>query len=186
MKELIVALGLGLLVIDAGVDQTSKASDATAVSPAITATANLIDANGRGMGRARLRQAPHGVLLEVVFENATTGGHGLHLHEVGRCERPGFASAGGHFNPTGRQHGYLNARGPHAGDLPNIEVPSTGRLSVEYFVADVTLEPGAKSLLDQNGSSLVVHAGKDDHASDPAGVSGDRLACGEIIPAETR
>jgi len=52
---------------------------------------------------------------------------------------------GGHFNPTARQHGFLNPRGLHAGDLPNIEVPKTTQLSVEYLVADVTLDPGPRS-----------------------------------------
>jgi Cu-Zn family superoxide dismutase len=80
----------------------------------------------------------------------------------------------------------LNPRGPHAGDLPNIEVPSTTQLSVEYFLADVTIEPGPRSLTDNNGSSIVIHAGKDDYATDPAGESGDRLACGPIVRSETR
>jgi Cu-Zn family superoxide dismutase len=80
----------------------------------------------------------------------------------------------------------MNPRGRHAGDLPNIEVPTTTQFSVEYFLADVTIEPGPQSLTDNNGSSIVIHAGKDDYAADPAGESGDRLACGEIVRSGAR
>ena len=30
------------------------------------------------------------------------------------------------------------------------------------------------------GTSIVIHAGKDDYKSDPAGNAGDRIACGVI------
>jgi superoxide dismutase, Cu-Zn family len=152
----------------------------------VAASANLVDSEGRSVGHAHLQQAPNGVLLKLDLRNATPGVHGLHIHDVGRCDRPSFASAGSHFNPTNRQHGFLSPRGPHAGDLPNIEVPATTEHSSEYFIADVTLNPGPSTLLDTNGSSLVVHAGKDDYSTDPAGESGERLACGPIVQAETK
>jgi superoxide dismutase, Cu-Zn family len=102
-------------------------------------------------------------------------------NEVGRCDAPTFESAGEHFAPSARQHGFLDARGPHAADLPNLEVPTTRQLSVEHLVSDVTLEGGTRSLLDADGFSIVIHAGKDDCTSDPAGNSGDRIACGRIV-----
>jgi Cu-Zn family superoxide dismutase len=145
-----------------------------------------VDANARSVGQAYLQQAPHGVLLKLDLKNATPGVHGLHIHDVGRCDGPSFESAGGHFNPTNRQHGFLNPRGPHAGDLPNIEVPSTTQHAVEYFLADLTLDSGPRSLMDANGAAIVIHAGRDDYMSDPAGESGDRLACGPIIRPEAR
>jgi Cu-Zn family superoxide dismutase len=91
-----------------------------------------------------------------------------------------------HPLPGGEVGGFLNPRGPHAGDLPNIEVPATTQLSVEYVIADVTLDPGPRSLLDSNGSALVIHSGKDDYLSDPAGESGDRLACGAIARSDAK
>jgi Cu/Zn superoxide dismutase len=42
-----------------------------------------------------------------------------------RCDPPDFATAGGIFNPSGKQHGLRNPDGPMAGDLPNLVV---GRL----------------------------------------------------------
>lgn len=67
-----------------------------------------------------------------------------------------------------------------------LDVPTTTQHSVEYLVADVTLEPGPRSLLDTNGTAIVIHAGKDDYMSEPAGESGDRLACGQIVRSATR
>jgi superoxide dismutase, Cu-Zn family len=152
----------------------------------VTASAKMIDGEGRSVGEVRLRQAQKNVLLTLSLKNATPGIHGLHIHEVGQCNRPSFESAGGHFNPDARQHGFLNARGPHAGDLPNIEIPTTTELAAEFLVPNVTLDHGPRSLLDDNGSTVVIHSGKDDYTNDPAGHSGDRLACGAIVRLDAR
>ena len=105
------------------------------------------------------------------------------MHSVGRCDPPDFASAGAHWNPAGKQHGLNNPAGPHAGDLPNVEVAANGVLG-----ATVTL-PGATmvSLLDADGAALVIHASADDYVTDPSGNSGARIACAVIQPvAEIR
>jgi Cu-Zn family superoxide dismutase len=145
-----------------------------------TAAATFIDVERRTIGQARLQQTPHGVLLRIELTNATPGIHALHLHNVGKCDAPSFESAGEHVDTAAQQHGFLNPAGPHAGDLPNLDVPASNKLSVEYLVAGVTLSPGPRSLLDADGSALVMHVGKDDYATDPAGGSGDRLACAAI------
>ena len=98
---------------------------------------------------------------------------------MGRCEAP-FESAGGHFNPAGKKHGKDNPGGAHAGDLPNITVPESGRASVEVTVKGVSLDGGKGGLLDADGAALVVHEGRDDYRSDPAGNAGKRLACAVI------
>lgn len=152
-----------------------------------TAAAELRDAGGRVVGRATLTETPGsgtpgGVVLRVTlagFTAARPGEHGLHLHAVGQCA-PSFAAAGGHFNPAGRQHGFLSAAGHHAGDLPNVRVDEAGNASYEVRTFLVTLGEGAASLFDADGTSLVLHAGADDLHTDPAGASGDRLACGVL------
>ena len=117
--------------------------------------------------------------ISATFTGLPPGAHAFHIHEVGKCEPP-FESAGKHFNPTGKQHGKDNPAGPHGGDLPNIEVPSTGRVKIDVTVKDVSLDGGRAGLLDADGAALVVHEGVDDHKSDPAGNSGKPLACGVI------
>lgn len=181
MRQLTLTIGIGLLF-----SIFSFAQEETTPRSPGTAGATLIDAQGRSIGQASLQETPHGVLLKLELKNATPGIHGLHIHDVGQCDRPSFESAGGHFNPSKRQHGFLNPRGPHAGDLPNIFVPTTTQFAVEYLLDGVTLRPGPQSLLDARGTAIVIHGGKDNYMNDPAGESGDRLACGEIVRSQAK
>ena len=141
-----------------------------------TASATLKDAKGKAVGTAQLTQTPHGVLISVDLHGLKAGAHAIHLHEIGKCDAPDFKSAGGHFNPTKKSHGFMVAEGAHAGDMPNIDVPANGKLKAELLAADATLD----NLLDQDGAALVVHAKADDYKSQPAGDAGDRVACGVI------
>ena len=142
--------------------------------------ASLQGPKGEAIGEAVLTETPHGVLVTATVHDLPPGLHGFHIHERGDCTPP-FTSAGGHFNPAHAQHGWENAHGAHAGDLPNVIVPDTCSAKLQFLAYGVTLKknkPG--SLLDKDGSSLVVHAGADDYRTDPAGNSGDRVACGVV------
>jgi Cu-Zn family superoxide dismutase len=108
------------------------------------------------------------------------GKHGFHIHEFGDCTAPDAMSAGGHFNPEGKKHGKDNPAGPHAGDMPNLDVPNSGRVKVQVAVKGLSLDGGPNALLDRDGAALVVHEGPDDYKTDPAGNAGKRLACGVI------
>lgn len=176
-----VVMSVGLALVTCASPSAQKPSATTSTSASQMANAMLVDADGRNVGQARLQQTPHGVLLKLELKNVPAGVHAVHIHEVGRCDPPTFESAGAHVALPGRQHGFLATAGPHGGDLPNIEVPATKNLAVEHFVRDVTLEAGSATLLDADGSSIVIHAAKDDYVSDPAGNSGDRIACGRIV-----
>jgi len=147
-----------------------------------TATAQLIDSQGRSVGMVRLRETPiKGVLLVFEVDGLPTGTHGVHIHERGQCDAPSFASAGGHFNPWGVAHGALSPNGMHAGDLINLVVPGPGRIEVERLAREVTLAPGLlNSLMDADGSSIVIHERADDNISQPSGNAGDPIACGVI------
>ena len=115
----------------------------------------------------------------AIAEMATARSDAFHVHAVGRCEPP-FDSAGRHFNPTQRQHGRDNSEGPHAGDMPNIEVTDRNTGKIEVVLRGVSLVSGPNRLLDTDGASLVVHEGADDYVTDPAGSAGARIACGVI------
>ena len=144
-----------------------------------TAKASLKDQKGAEVGAVDLTQTPAGVMLRLSLKGAPAGERAFHIHAVGKCEAP-FASAGGHFNPGGQKHGLLAGPG-HAGDMPNLHVPANGVLVVEILNAAVTLEKGKpNSLIRDGGTAIVIHAGKDDYKSDPAGNAGDRIACGII------
>ena len=146
----------------------------------VTAGAVMRDAKGTEVGQVRLEETPHGILMILELKNAAPGVHGLHIHEVGRCDAPTFESAGDHFSPDRRVHGFRSAGGPHAGDLPNIHVPASTELGVELLIPDLALSPGPRGLLGGDGSAIVIHSGPDDHRSDPAGETGDRIACGVV------
>jgi superoxide dismutase, Cu-Zn family len=150
------------------------------------AKAKMVDVKGQEIGEATLTEISDGVLIKLNIAGkpsaVSPGSHALHIHEVGKCEQT-FKSAGGHFNPFGKKHGYLDPHGKHLGDLPNIHVPDSGSLTVELFGPQLTLTAGKTGLLDADGSSLVIHAAVDDYRTDPAGNSGDRIACGVIEKA---
>lgn len=150
-----------------------------------TARAPLTDGQGRSAGQVLLTQGPAGVLIRIEATGLTPGWHGLHLHKVGQCEGPGFTSAGAHVTHGGAEtepHGLLNAEGPDAGDLPNIYADAQGRAFAEVFTPFARLAdrgPG-ESLLDADGAAVLIHANADDHATQPIGGAGDRVACGVI------
>ena len=152
----------------------------TAETEPLSAEARLMDKDGKDVGRATIIETSEGVRIAVTGYRLPPGAHGLHIHAVGRCDPPQFASAGPHFNPASKQHGTQNPAGPHAGDLPNLEVAASGEGGIDTTTKLVTLAPGSTSLLGPAGTSLVVHAAADDYKTDPSGNSGDRIACGVI------
>lgn len=143
------------------------------------ASATLKDQSGKEVGHVVLEETPHGVLVRSHFSGLPAGTHAFHVHEAGKCQPP-FESAGGHFNPGDEGHGFVDDDGVHAGDLPNVHIPESGELQVELLARDLTLRDGERSVFDENGSALVVHAKADDYKSEPAGNAGDRIACGVI------
>lgn len=150
----------------------------------LRAVAYLLDSLGREVGQVHLTELPGrpGVSFTITVERgATTGQHGIHFHAVGACDAKGaFASAGGHVNPDGKHHGLFAPDGPHAGDLEALTVDSFGRSSFTAITSRITLSPGPNSLLDADGSAVVLHALPDDQRTDPSGSSGARIACGVV------
>jgi Cu-Zn family superoxide dismutase len=128
-----------------------------------------------------LTQTPSGVLVEVDLAGLAPGWKAFHIHETGRCDPgSGFKSAGEHFAPRQEHHGLRADKGPHAGDLPNQYVHRDGILRAHMLNTLVTLSPSEASLLDADGSALVLHAKADDYRSQPAGEAGDRIACAMV------
>jgi superoxide dismutase, Cu-Zn family len=147
-----------------------------------SAHADLVNAQGTKIGTAKFSSTSNGVKVSVKVSQLSPGEHGIHIHNVGKCEGPAFTSAGGHFNPTNAHHGINNPLDPHPhlGDLPNLVVDGNGKGSLTFIANGATLADGANSLFHDGGTSLVIHAKADDLKSDPSGNSGDRIACGVI------
>ena len=133
------------------------------------------------MGSTTLTQGPHSMTIAIEISRLPPSMHGFHIHTIGKCDPPDFQTAGGHFNPFGKKHGLKSPEGPHAGDLPNLEVGPDGRGKIEATVGGLTLgKEGLVVLLGSNGTAVVIHAGPDDEMTDPAGNAGARIACGVI------
>lgn len=142
----------------------------------------LVGANGQSIGQVRMWQTPGGVTFRIGAAGLPHGIHGVHVHAVGRCDAPGFATSGPHWNPAARKHGFNAAAGPHAGDMPNVTVSANGVLQEAVSLPQASFA----GLLDVDGAALVIHARADDYVTDPSGNSGERIACAVIsatVPA---
>ncbi len=146
-----------------------------ALPAAAAPSADLKSAEGEPMGAVDFTETPNGLLVVARLQNVPEGVHGFHIHETGACE-PDFKAAGGHLVGDAEAHGLKIDGGPHAGDLPNIHVPSTGELNVEFFARSLSMD----ELMDDDGSAVVIHSGADDYKSQPSGDAGERIGCGVV------
>ncbi|TDQ40418.1 superoxide dismutase family protein [Aureibacillus halotolerans] len=171
MKKITIGIicSLGLCAAGCGTDNVT-AKDVT-----------FFNADGDKIGIANVSKAAKGVKIHIDVRGLATGPHGLHIHEYGSCEGPDFKSAGSHFNPDEKEHGLLNAKGAHAGDLPNIEADNDGRIAIDLEAQNVTLDKEKKnSLIRPDGTSFIIQEEADDGMTQPAGDGGARVACGLI------
>lgn len=165
-------------------------------APAVLkAHADILGAPGSGIsGTAVFVQVGTGILptvqVIVTVEGLAPGSkHGFHIHENGSCaDSPGppvvpFGGAGGHFDPGP----FGNSTPPdtnhpfHMGDLPNLKADSHGRASFIHTTSRITLSAGPLSILDGNGSAVIVHALEDLGTTGlPPGAGGARIACGVV------
>lgn len=155
---------------------------ALAQSP--TASVTLLDQSGTNLGTLTLTEMDGGIHISGELSGVPNGEHGFHIHETGVCDASAkFESAGAHFEPGDNKHGSENPEGPHAGDLTNVDADDNGMATVEIHSINVTLAAGPNSVLDADGSAIVLHADPDDYLTDPGGNAGDRFACGIIESA---
>lgn len=179
-RKLLMVLLISVIIVVAGCGKAKQKMPVSGekieaiVSP-------LLNTKGKVIGEVTLVQETEGVMINVQAEDLPVGLQGIHIHETGVCTPPDFTSAGGHFNPTGKEHGFDNPKGFHLGDLPNIEVPKDGKVSFRLTNSEITLKKGQEnSILDKDGSAIVIHEKADDYKTDPAGDSGARIACSAI------
>ncbi len=142
----------------------------------------LVNSQGQPAGTVTFKPVKQGVKMTVKLENIPFGEHGVHIHQNAVCDAPDFKAAGGHFNPTGKHHGFENPEGHHAGDLPgNVSVGENHKGQASFVLKDISMDPNLpNSIFANGGTSVVVHEHADDEKTDPAGNAGNRIACGVV------
>jgi superoxide dismutase, Cu-Zn family len=155
----------------------------TAYAASETITMNAIDANGVGkeIGTLVLSDTQTGLQIMPQLVGLPPGDHGYHVHVNPNCgPGPGpngqpaaGMAAGGHYDPanTGKHLG-PNGEG-HKGDMPVLTVDASGEATKGVVVPQLTVA-------DVKGRSIMIHAGGDNYADQPAplGGGGARIACG--------
>lgn len=147
--------------------------------PTLNPPIALVNAAGQSIGTVESWETPGAVTFRLRAAGLPLGIHGIHVHAVGRCDAPTFETAGPHWNPSQRAHGFNNPAGPHAGDMPNVTIAATGVLQENVALSGASLA----ALADADGAALVIHAAADDYRTDPSGNSGGRIACAVVAPA---
>lgn len=120
------------------------------------------------------------VSMTAIISGLAEGKHAIHLHENGDCSAADGKSAGGHWNPTGEDHGKWGSNdGYHKGDIGNFEVDSNGNGTITMTTDEWCIGCGDKNK-DILGKAVIVHDGVDDYKSQPSGAAGTRVGCGVI------
>ncbi len=159
-------------------DMESKSEQQDPAHTELVATVMQVG-NSEVTGSVTFSEAENGVQIQGSFSGLEPGNHGFHIHEYGDCTADDGTTAGGHFNPTGNNHGSPSDTDRHMGDLGNIEANEDGEASVNYVDQTVTLD----QIL---GRGIIIHAGEDDLKSQPTGAAGGRVACGVIGVAQKK
>ncbi|WKS95169.1 superoxide dismutase family protein [Riemerella columbina] len=130
-------------------------------------------------GTATLSQRGNQVTLDVKVANLTPGEHAIHIHEKGDCSSADGKSAGGHWNPTGHDHGKWDTQQFHKGDIGNLVAGEDGKAHLVFSTDQWCLgcDDATKNLF---GKAIIIHAGVDDFTSQPTGNAGGRVGCVEI------
>lgn len=145
------------------------------------AEATINSASNSGMsGTATFVQNGGKVTLTLRVKGIKAPGlHAVHLHQIGDCSAPDASSAGGHWNPTGSDHGQWESEHFHKGDIGNIDVKEdgTGTLTLSTDEWCIGCDDEHLNII---GKSVIVHEGPDDFTTQPTGNAGGRIGCGVV------
>ncbi|QOD60564.1 superoxide dismutase family protein [Polaribacter haliotis] len=120
------------------------------------------------------------VTMKAELAGLSEGNHAIHIHAIGDCSAPDGKSAGGHWNPTDKNHGKWMEEPFHIGDIGNLIVGADGKGTIERET-NLWSVGGKDTNKNVVGHAIIIHEGPDDFSSQPSGAAGPRIGCGEII-----
>jgi Cu-Zn family superoxide dismutase len=146
-----------------------------------TATAKISSKNGSSItGEVVFKETRGAIKIEANVFGVGTDPVAIHIHSLGDCSSDDGKSSGGHWNPTGEDHGKWGEAMFHSGDIGNIEVDGFGAGKVVLTDGYGRWSIGGPLKTDIIGKAIVVHVGMDDMVSQPSGAAGRRIGCGVI------
>lgn len=146
-----------------------------------TAVVNIqAKSNSNVSGTVTFTEVNGKVMMDAKLSGLTPGNHAIHIHETGDCSAPDGKSAGGHWNPTNKNHGKWMQDPFHIGDIGNLvaDEQGNGSISRETDLWCIDCEDSNKNIISK---AIIIHAGPDDFSSQPSGAAGPRVGCGEIV-----
>lgn len=141
-------------------------------SEVFIADAVFVDSMNKQIGRVEIIEQGRGSNFRIELSSLNHGYYAMHIHEKGVCEPPNFTTSGNH-------HG-LRSDGTFAGDFKPINIKKevnkyTNKIkdfNKIIFLPDIFLNPSSESsIMDEDGSSIIVHANMH---------GGARIACAVI------
>lgn len=150
----------------------------------LVVTMNLVNEQGvdKSIGTVTISEGPAGLVFTPKLTNLAPGPHGFHVHQNPDCAEGmkddklvAALAAGGHYDPAGTgKHEGPEGQG-HLGDLPALTVAADG-------TATTAVTAPRLKMSDVQGRSIMIHAGGDNYADQPAplGGGGARIACGVV------
>ena len=130
-------------------------------------------------GKVTFEERDGEVTMKARIRGASPGNHAIHIHVEGDCSAENGSTAGGHWNPTGEDHGKWNSESFHRGDIGNLEVGKDGEGRISRTTDLWCIGCGDESR-DVLGKAIIIHAGIDDFSTQPSGAAGARIGCGAI------
>jgi Cu-Zn family superoxide dismutase len=194
MKKIIFALSLAVISLSYSCKETKKevketsdeiengVSDMTDEMDDKTMTITLEPKSDSSVkGEVTFTEKDGEVMMVATLSGLSEGSHAIHIHETADCSSADGKSAGGHWNPTFKQHGkWGDAAGYHRGDIGNFMADAEGNGKVEFSTDEWCIGCDDETM-NIIGKGVIVHQGVDDFTSQPSGDAGARVSCAGII-----
>ena len=147
-------------------------------------TADLVSSSGAVLGTGKSSVNGPRSTLRIDAAGVPAGQHGVHVHATGRCDPPGFTSAGIRTakSQASESMGIAIPPDPYRGDLGNLGVGADGKL----VAAPGPAGNGPMALRDADGAALDLHAKADDEVTDPSGTAAIARLRGPLAMAVAR